>query len=486
MKRNVAIILLVIVFPLNNIYAQRNIREEYEKFRKQSAKAYVNFREQCNKDYIEFLQASWEYYQSGPVIPKPVEEEVPPIVIDIERDQVPIEEDKLPFCEIVPIVEEEPQPQPVEPVVTTPIMGDDWFEFDFFGTTMKVRAGDNNRFALKSIKGKDVAKAWKKLSGIEYDSILSDCLKLRDDYRLCDWAYLLMLKTFSETFLDSYNEVVLLTAYLFSQSGYKMRLGATDKELCLLFGTRHQIYGRPCFDIDGYYYYQLNGDLKEMQIANFTFPQEQGLSLALPYIPVLTREESVIRTFTAKEYGTSSTCTVNKNLLAFYESYPTSQLDDNPLTRWAMYANAPLDENVKTQLYPALRTAIEGKEKSEAADILLDFVQTAFEYEYDDVVWGGDRAFFAEESLYYPYCDCEDRSILYSHLVRDLLDLDVILVYYPGHLATAVKFSQPLKGDHVILNGQKYVICDPTYIGAPVGVSMPGLDTENTKVILLK
>ena len=90
--------------------------------------------------------------------------------------------------------------------------------------------------------------------------MLSDCLKIRTDYKLCDWAYLQMLSSFSEKFLQSYNEATLLTAYLFCQSGYKMRLGVTDKELCLLYGTKHQIYGLPCFDIDGYYYYQLNGD----------------------------------------------------------------------------------------------------------------------------------------------------------------------------------------------------------------------------------
>lgn len=57
--------------------------------------------------------------------------------------------------------------------------------------------------------------------------------------------------------------------------------------------------------------------------------------------------------------------------------------------------------------------------------MILNWVQTGSEYEYDDKVWRHDRAFFAEETLYYPYCDCEDRSILFSRFVRDLLGLDV-------------------------------------------------------------
>ena len=187
----------------------------------------------------------------------------------------------------------------------------------------------------------------------------------------------------------------------------------------------------------------------------------------------------------AEGYPTSANIAINESLVAFYSTYPTSEADNNFMTRWAMYANTPLDSEVKKQLYPALYSQLEGKTYPEAANILLDFVQSAFVYEYDDKVWGGDRAFFAEESLYYPYCDCEDRSILFSRLVRDLLGLKVILVYYPGHLATAVRFDDYVRGDYINLNGERYLVCDPTYIGAPIGVTMPDMDNATATVILL-
>lgn len=101
-------------------------------------------------------------------------------------------------------------------------------------------------------------------------------------------------------------------------------------------------------------------------------------------------------------------------------------------------------------------------------------------------MWGGDRAFFADETLYYPYCDCEDRSILFSRLVRDLLGLDVVLVYYPGHLATAVNLTEgDIKGDYLTLGDRRYVVRDPTYINAPAGHTMTGMDNSAAKVILL-
>ncbi len=152
---------------------------------------------------------------------------------------------------------------------------------------------------------------------------------------------------------------------------------------------------------------------------------------------------------------------------------------------WDMYANTPMDATAKKSLYPALREQIKGRGELESVERLLNWVQTAFVYEYDDKVWGGDRAFFPDETLYYPYCDCEDRSILFTRLVRDLLGLKCILIYYPGHLASAVCFTDRVVGDYINVNGSRYVVCDPTYIGASVGHTMPDMDNASAKVIVL-
>ena len=156
------------------------------------------------------------------------------------------------------------------------------------------------------------------------------------------------------------------------------------------------------------------------------------------------------------------------------------------MTCWAMYAMTPISNEVKASLYPTLESKLQGLSEADAANRLLNFVQTAFEYEYDEVVWGGERALFAEESLHYPYCDCEDRSILYSHLVRDLLGLKVALVYYPGHLATAVCFNEEVQGDYLSIDNHRFIICDPTYINAPIGANMPGLECDKIEVIVLE
>ena len=53
-------------------------------------------------------------------------------------------------------------------------------------------------------------------------------------------------------------------------------------------------------------------------------------------------------------------------------------------------------------------------------------------------------------------------------------------------MCTAVNFKDGAHGDYLTLDGMIYTVCDPTYIGAPVGATMPGMDNRTAKLILLK
>ena len=304
---------------------------------------------------------------------------------------------------------------------------------------------------------------------------------------LCDWAYLNMLSTFAKNVFGDSNEATMLTSYVYCQSGYKMRIGRNGQHIYLLYASEHNIYEIPYFNISSINYYPFECNENQLEICDASFPQEKPLSLYIPKNQIFEYKECKLRTLTSKRYPDIQIhVQVNENMIDFYNTYPTSEVNGNFMTRWAMYANTPLDEHVKEKLYPALMDKIKGLSQLEAVNKLLNWVQTAFVYEYDDKVWGHDRAFFAEETLYYPYCDCEDRAILFTRLVRDLLGLKTILVFYPGHLASAVCFTDNVSGDYISLNGKHYVITDPTYIGAPVGMTMPDMDNTEAHVILLE
>ncbi len=118
-------------------------------------------------------------------------------------------------------------------------------------------------------------------------------------------------------------------------------------------------------------------------------------------------------------------------------------------------------------------------------NIILRFVQTAFKYQTDQVQFGKEKAFFAEEIVFYPASDCEDRSILFAYLVQNILDLQVIALDYPGHISTAVMFDGDIKGDKIRFDNKTYIVCDPTYVNADVGMTMPRFKNVKPEIITL-
>lgn len=112
------------------------------------------------------------------------------------------------------------------------------------------------------------------------------------------------------------------------------------------------------------------------------------------------------------------------------------------------------------------------------------FMNGFFPYGYDEEIWHRERSFFMDESWYYPESDCEDHAIHFSRMVRDLMGLDAVLLYYPGHLASAVAFTDgSANGDYVMKNGKKYIVCDPTIFYSNVGTTMRGMN--NSEAILV-
>ena len=458
---------------------------QYEKFSKHAKAEYEDYRAQCNAEYVKFLERAWKEYKVLPSIPRPKDEVVPPTIMP-RQDKNKKQAKEILIENVVSPILSLPQPKPISPIYENDKVEEKNFSFSYMGTTCEVRLPKDLNIRMSGCESCMIATIWKQLATNAMDNTIRDFLALRLKMQLCDWAYLNLIDTFAKAFCGHGNEAVIMAAFIYSQSGYKMRLRRDCEKLYLLYGSKHGIYEKGYIVIEGINYYPLDDKVERMEISDFSFPQEQSMSLYIENAQKFTIRPSAIRKLASEQYhDVAIDSQVNLNLIQFYNTYPSSEVNGNFMTCWKMYADTPMDESVSQMLYPDIKNKIEGLSDVQAVNQILNWVQTAFQYEYDDKVWGHDRAFFAEETLYYPYCDCEDRAILFTRLVRDLLGLKCILVYYPGHLASAVCLKQQVNGDYISLDGDVYTICDPTYIGAPVGITMPEMDNRSAKVIKL-
>lgn len=547
MKKLIIITQLLMLALALPVQAQnKNFRKDFEDFKNKARKEYSDFRKKALAEYAQFVREAWEEFGAEPPVDIPKEEKVEPMVTpEFEEETAswfsklfgfgkkdPQEEaakkakkeareaekrakkeakrkmrektnDNLAIQQVVKAPAPAPkQPQPLSEVVPVPEKANDYMAFEVFGTPCKVRIGNNCHVRLTGLSGDEVADAITEFTKPQFDNLLYDCLQERKKHQFSDWAYYQMLLALTDKFYGKHtNEGTLVMGFLYSQSGYKMRFAHDNSKLYIIVASQYNIFKKSFFYVDNECYYLLENvaDDSKMSVCKAKFPKESPLSLQITAVQDFNYNPVSERTITSpKNPDFSFTIKPNKNYIDFFDTYPSSYTDNNFMTRWAMYANTPLDKNITSQLYPQMEQKLSGMSPLEKVQQLDWWVQGTidirrenpnqgcFLYAYDDDVWGGDRAFFGEETIFYPYCDCEDRSILLSHLVRDLVKLDVVLVYYPGHLAMAVHFPEEVLGDFITLDGRKFTIVDPTYVGSDVGESMPGCKEKGTTVILLE
>lgn len=490
MRKTLAAIVIIILGGMS-LFAQdfqsykRQQQDAFQAYRKRTQDDWEAYMRKVNEEFAAYLEKTWERKTAEkpkPLTPKVPE--IPPVVlpevgIDIPEDN-PIEVDiNFPKLEDAPVQ--------IAPIPYKPKPAEKSVPFTFYGTTGRVRFDMGKKVVLTGTDEKAVARFWKNLSGEAYDNIVADCQNIRHDRDLCDWAYYKMTEKVAAALYASRNERAVFHAWLLSQSGFSMRLGRDGENIYLLPGTRAVLFGKPFWHLgDGYYSLLQDETISAMYLMDVQFPNTSPIRTRMICNNNFEKNAATGRKLASRKYAKANAqVSCDKNTLAFLKDIPISAMEGSSETDFLMYAKMPLSEKAGHDLLPVLFDQVAGKTEAEAVNILLNFVQTAFEYKTDGEVWGHERPFFPEETLYYPYSDCEDRAILFCRLVREVLRLDVAFVSYPGHLAAAVHFNEDIPGDYFIVNGKRYLVCDPTYINAPIGRTMPGMDNKTAKVYLV-
>ena len=374
-----------------------------------------------------------------------------------------------------------PQPKPkAKPAMQSSLQKEFYpsVAINYCNTKLYIDASMKGVINITSSQECAVADGYEALCRSNYKPLIANCQQAQKDFRLNDWGVFLFVKTAAEALCNDENSCIVMQQFLLNELGYRAKMARRgDRNQLLLFvATDCMVYGHPYFTKEGLNYYNINGtEACTFYMCNQDSKKAKTpVAMRLNNVPALN-SGVVSRQRTNKAGNVSVSVNVSKSLMDFYASMP--QCD------YGVYAKAPVTGSLAQEVLGTLRPLVQGKSEVDAANLLLNFVQTGFKYATDEEQFGFEKPFFVEELFYYPACDCEDRSVLFGWLVRELLGLDVVYLDYPNHIATAVQFKGDVKGDFLTVDGKRYTVCDPTYIGASIGMTMPNLRSAGVSIL---
>ncbi len=459
--------------------------QNFEAFAQQYREQFQQFRDERDRQFHRFLQKTWEEFRvfQGEVedpAPKPQTIPLPSQRNELPRQQIPIKaaptvkpavkpqpaETKQPDVTERSSAKTPPKPEwtPAQPTVTV----------DLLGQSLGFALSDRwHKLTLSSVSADGIAAFWADFAKLRTQTLLADMQGYRHAMHLNDWGMLVMARRLGQSLYSDANLAELVAWGLLLKAGYDVRAGYHQQRVYVLFNARQAVFDVPYFKLAGQRYY-LASPRPESGLRLHSYAADYpgataALDLSLSRMPVVKAEsdKQVIRHLKFEFQGQQYQLQVPlaKELITYLASMPQLALQ-------AYFVAAPSAEAGQAVVTP-LRRAAASMSSREAVNFLLRFVQTAFAYQTDQEQFGSENYLFIDETLFYPAADCEDRSLLFAWLIRQVLDLDVVALDYPGHVATAVALDGSGPGLYVEWQGRRHALADPTYINAGLGRVVP-------------
>lgn len=481
-------VLVCLLSVVDSAAQTRSVQERISAINARVNARVAEYKSQTERRYHQIIGQPWRHAEGEAPVQNPLDNPVPPVDYDPARDDM---EGQVMMNSSVLRNDKETFEAIDDKTIARKAkdgLDDRIVEISCNGYEVSLRAPKNDLPHLSGTSEKDISTAWEQMYSIPFDNLFHDLSKIKEALRMSDWSFVKTVEAVSEAICASSDDAVLFQTYVLNDFGFMMCLArSADGKIYKMLSTDMDVIGYPLYHIDGHDYYLFaDSSIKDIHFVNLALSGERPMRIAMKADEMFYPEYAAARSYSSKDYpGVAVSVRPDKNRLSYYESYPLYFSGGDVLTSFYHHAVQPLSENVSDAVYPVLRRAIEGRSEVDAVNVLLNFVQTAFRYEYDDVVWGKERYFYADEIWAYEFSDCEDRSMLLSRLVKDLLGLEVALVYWPGHLSCAVRFSTAVSGAAFEVEGKTFVSCDPTFIGAGVGAVMPDVMGKDAVLIML-
>ncbi|HEY0666313.1 MAG TPA: hypothetical protein VGD24_09625 [Gallionella sp.] len=463
--------------------------ETYRLKQHQAAQAasaeFQEYKEKEDRDFASFLKARWQEFEThqGRVrIKEPKPRQVPAIMPSARpvSPPLPAPEAAKPVRPSSPRPLAAPAAPPAKPVGQR-------FEVMFYGNRVGFDFDEKwTTYRLsKGARAETMSTFWTMMSGSKYEPTIRTIGEVRRELKLDDWGHVALWREVVRALQpDRLSEQNLLLWYFLVKSGYDVRLGYHGSDVHLFVAVKQQVYSTKFTTVGGQTYYAVMATDHGDSIGSF-YTYEANYPNKLSPLDIgsastgFTKAASMQRNLSFEYQNKSIRLDVpyDRDLVQYMGTYPQSEFE--------LYFDTGGSSLLAHGLLTELEKHTSKMNEEEAVNFLLAFVQQSFPYKTDDEQFGREKYFFVEESLHYPYNDCEDRSVLFSWLVSRLLGIKVVGLVYPGHMTTAVALKTVKPGYATAdYQGNHLVIADPTYIGATVGMAMPSYEKLKPKRVI--
>ena len=449
-------------------------QSDFESFKLSVQKDFETFKSSNDSAFAKFLEETWTEFEL--FIDKKQGKPKPEIQPKIDTSDL-LTIRKLPI--IIKPIDIEKEIEEYKPQIKPPIIREitniqqisSSKQIFFYGTKLDFPLIQSSLPQLKANSNSGIASFFHQAADSEEISLyVHDIYDKSNKLKLNGWGTLKLIQTIADELYSDVKDQIVFTWFLLIKTGYKAKVAYVDNEIFLLCNFDVPLYNNKYCEIKSEkFYIVLFGSQKEPNKQFYTYKgkhasQVNKLSLKLNELPLL---KTNIISKTIKYKKEEIKIQTNKNLIDFYNTYPNCDL--------SIYITAPLSAIAINTLNEFFKPKLEGQSDFQKVIILLNFVQNGIKYQIDQEQFGKENYLFAEETLYYPFADCEDRVALLSQLIKHYTGLEYIGLDYPNHLSMAVNIPDAFIGASLKYNNKIYHFCDPTYIGAGIGMVMPEL-----------
>lgn len=463
----------LLCLPLSSTWAA----DDFEAYRRQQLQGaqqakteFHVYKERQDKEFADFLKSQWsefETFQGKVRIKEPKPKQIPVV----PPSAMPTPEPVVVAPVIAPVLPPPPAPQP-KPLP----LADGQMEIVFYGNPVRFAVDPQwQSYRLNGgAKPETLSDFWSVMSGSNYDATIQTVNAARRDLKLDDWGSVMLWRDVARALQpERKTEQNLLLWFFLVKSGYDVRLGYYNADVFLFEAIKQPVYSTKYTKVNNQTYYAALASDRGNGIRAF-YSYKSDYPVKLNALDIKSASTGFTKTVTAqrtlafdyKGQAIKFTVPYDRRLVEYEGSFPQSEFE--------LYFDTDGSALLRGSLLAELKKYTATMSEEEAVNFLLAFVQKAFAYKTDEEQFGYEKYFFVEESLYFPYNDCEDRAVLFAWLAHELVGIKVVGLLYPKHMTTAVELKQVNAGYATIMHqGKRLVIADPTYVGASVGMAMP-------------